>query len=451
MVRQTASARDEGHRPARPLRDTALRLLDWTDGHRTLVLGLLFVLYCAIALIHNVPRGNDDEGGYLTYAQALIDGRYGSHSPPGEFLHWGPGLPILLAPFTAAHVPLEVTRIIFGPGLLTLVTWILWTALRPEVGRRGAALAALLCGLYWPAWISLGMVLSEEPTALMLTLALWAWLSARRSRSLPLAALAGLSLGYAALIRVEFGWVVVAGLVVSTVLLVVRRGEPARRAFIASLIAMVVCVPWLAYTHDQSGNTLYWGTSGGQNLYWTAASKPPFQGEWVDVRAAFDNPNYRPFWPQLREWERLDPPAQDAAYQQAAVKAIKADPTVFVVNMGKGVTRMVVNLPFSFETVSVKRVGLTIFYGVANLLVLAAVVTVVVLLTRRRRWAAIASAPVFVVGLNLLEHLPLAALPRHLLPVMPPIIWFVVAGWLATRLPMLRQEEKPATLPDTPS
>ena len=75
-------------------------------------------LHQLIAVVTNQDPG--DESRYLAYATNLTHGFYAltDSSDPQLYLWHGPGLPTLLAPLVALHLPLEVTRVLVGPTLL---------------------------------------------------------------------------------------------------------------------------------------------------------------------------------------------------------------------------------------------------------------------------------------------------------------------------------------------
>src|SRR5436853_597277 len=75
--------------------------------------------YTLISTVKAHPAGTD-EGTYLAYGRNLTHGFYAqTHTlSPGAYLWHGPGLPGLLAPLVALHVPLGLMRILVGPVLL---------------------------------------------------------------------------------------------------------------------------------------------------------------------------------------------------------------------------------------------------------------------------------------------------------------------------------------------
>jgi len=354
---------------------------------------------------------------------------------------WGPGMSVLLAPFIAVDTPLDILRLVFGPIAQAATVVLLWRVLLLEVGKRLAALGAIAYALYWPIWIEtnvvqsefsstlLNVVLSEIPSTFFLVLALYLWIKARQKESIGYALAAGVALGIVALIRAELGYLLEVGLLLSLVLFAWRRSPAAKRSFIGVLTAMIICLPWLAYTWTESGKVAYWGASGGQNLYWMAVSKPPLEGKAVMYDYAFKSRHFAEYWPFIKPLKNRDTIDRDEAFRAEAIKQIKADPSIYLNNLWKSASRLFFDAPRNFKPLS----SFSPTEVVPNLVVLFAIVFGAVVLTLRRRWAAIAIAPLFVSGGYLAGHVALSGLPRYLMPVVPIVAWFVVVSWARTR------------------
>jgi len=405
------------------------RFLDFLDRHQLIVWLAALAFYIVVAMSLSAPVGVNDEDRYRQFSQALLDGEYSTGSRRGWFMWWGPGMSVLLAPFIALDTPLDILRLVFGPIAQAATVVLLWRVLLLEVGKRLAALGAIAYALYWPIWMETNVVLSEIPSTLFLVLALYLWIKARQKESSGYAVAAGVALGIVVLIRAELGYLLEVGLLLSLVLFAWRRSPAAKRSFIGALTAMIICLPWLAYTWTESGKVAYWGASGGQNLYWMAVSKPPLQGKAVMYDYAFKNRHFTEYWPFIKPLENRDTIDRDEAFRTEAIKEIKADPTIYLNNLWKSGSRLFFDTPRNFKPLS--SVSPTVV--VPNLVVLFAIVFGAVVLTLRRRWAAIAIAPVFISGGYLAGHVALSGLPRYLMPVVPIVAWFAVVSWARTR------------------
>ena len=89
------------------------------------------------------------------------------------------------------------------------------------------------------------------------------------------AGLAGL-----ALTRVAYGWVLTVAVIALLAWWLVRRSPSARRSVAVVGLALVLCVPWLAYTHSKTDRLFVWGNSGSLSLYWMTSPHDGDLGDW---------------------------------------------------------------------------------------------------------------------------------------------------------------------------
>ncbi|GAC1321072.1 MAG: hypothetical protein NVSMB25_14300 [Thermoleophilaceae bacterium] len=377
------------------------------------------------ALASPGPRPLGDEGPLLAYASRLLDGTYAQpHTMDAVSYLWhGPGIPVVLAPFRAAGIPLTVTRFAGALALFAAVV-AFERMLRLRLSPPLALAGAFALGLYAPFLITLPSI-HKEPFALlaMALAALWLarYLSFGRRREM---ALAGAALGALAMIRVEYGWVIVAllGFCVGWRLVGNERTGPSRYAAVLG-VALAACLPWLAYTFDLTGRPFYWGNSGGTSLYWMSPTAGPGQsGQWHSGHAVFHEPalaGYRPYSIRLG---RLAPLARDLELQRSALSNIRARPPSYVRNVAANLGRLWFMLPYSPSPPA----AVLLLYGAFNLVLLAGLAWAVGILIRARRRLppeTLPMAAIAVAGLGV--HLPLSAEPRLLLPLVLPMIWMI--------------------------
>jgi hypothetical protein len=406
-------------------RKNAGRLLGLAEQHRGLVFLLLVGAYSTVSYVLWQPDLAGDEGGYLKYAEALLNDQYWSDPGGGKYMWWGPGLPLLLAPFKAIGAPLIVLRFIFGPILLAGANMVVWSALDVDCPPRTATLGALAFSCYLPFSLSLGSFGSEPATVLFISSGLLMWLLARRESGLKYAVGAGVALGLAAVTRVEFGYVVMSAVVVSGAASLFRpTGSNAQKALAASLTALAVASPWLIYTHHVTGKVGYWGVSGGLSLYWTASAEPPEVGSWIDTAHALQDVRLKRSWPDILGAVTRTPAEADSYFQRKAISAAIDDPLRYARNLSLNSVRMVLNYPYSFKPFSPRALG----YAIPNLLLLISILVVAIRLTARRRWRLVALAPIYVAVIDLAIKVPVASYARFVLPVVPILIWFVCRG-----------------------
>jgi hypothetical protein len=92
---------------------------------------------------------------------------------------------------------------------------------------------------------------------------------------------AGFSLGYVALTKVIFGYVIVFILIASLLVYLVNKVKTDSRKFLyISLCSIITALPYLLYTYQLTGRVLYWGNSGGMSLYWITTPYPLEYGTW---------------------------------------------------------------------------------------------------------------------------------------------------------------------------
>jgi 4-amino-4-deoxy-L-arabinose transferase-like glycosyltransferase len=394
------------------------------------VAGLLAIYLAVTYLTTGSLLDRTDEPGYLGFAERLTHGGYAVRDGnPTDFLWRGPGLPLLLTPLVAIGTPVEVIRLL-EPLMLALSALLLFRLLRLWTDARVAMVVTLAYGLYFPLWRTLPRVFTE-PTVLALTVGamLCFVVAARRPTGGWVGVVgAGVLLGCVTLTRVENGYAVIATLVACAAWWVVTRSAVARKGAAMAAVALAVCVPWLAYTHDQTGKTLYWGNSGGLSLYWMGSPFSEDLGEPhtdAEVFASADLAQHRPFFRSLP----TEPVARDAALRKAARTSIREHPLRYARNVAANFSRLWIHWPYSFG----QSKATLMLFAVPGLLLFATVVWSLATLLRRRRFDvalvpfAVFSAIAFAV------HLAAAGYPRSIWPLVPFMAVLATLAWEARR------------------
>jgi hypothetical protein len=418
-------ARDDRSRPAIVVIRQVLARRPWLILVPVLPL-LLSVPYVGPWLS---PTLYGDESGYVRLAQNIVHGHYltgrnnlvtGGDQYPN--LWFGPGLPLVLVPFVAVHLPLAAIRLL-GPAFIFLAALIFYRLLRLYVPARGAAVGAAALALYVPFYTALEHLHSETLSLLLIVAMLYGtqrYLHEGRLRHL---ALAGVALGWLALTRVAFGWIVTALLFLAVAWWAVRRGSAPRRFTAVCCLALVVCLPWLAYTYSVTNQPFYWGSSGALSLYWMTSSYPGGRGDWQQARAVFTDTRLapqRPFFTTLIERPLVD---QNDTLLHASLTNIRHRPAGYARNVLANISRMWFDFPYSFRR---ERMAPLLFI-VPNAIVLTALLASLALLVRRPGLLPVEAVPFGLFALTTFSlHALLAAYPRMLFPVIPVIIWFVV-------------------------
>lgn len=397
------------------------------------MLGVL--LFASLLLRPGPPTG--DEGPLIAAAHRLLQGRYAviGTMDGTKFLWHGPGLPALLAPLVALEAPLDALRLT-SPLLMFAAVLLFYRLLRLNLGHRASLIGAYALGLYGPAYYVLGTV-AKDPLALVLSIATLdgtaRYVKHGRRRH---AVQAGLCFGGLVMTRLEYGWVVAATLVFALAWWAVRAagrrrrvrgtGTPRRWALVCA-VAMLVCVPWLAYTYALTGHAFYWGNSGGISLYWMSSPSPSQLGQWHAPHVVSSSPAlavYRPFFHYLAT---LPPLQRDLTLQQVAITQALGHPAKYALNLVANLGRTFFGLPFSFSLPLAVVVGLALFTTALVGGLIAAARSIV----RTRGRMPAETVPFLVFGLFAFAlHLLPTSEPRMIIPIVPVAIWLI---WNAPR------------------
>jgi 4-amino-4-deoxy-L-arabinose transferase-like glycosyltransferase len=351
---------------------------------------------------------------------------------PSAYLWHGPGLPALLAPLVALHAPLGLMRILAGPVLLFAALVVFNRLARLYLSAPRALVATYCLALYVPFCTVIGNIYVEPLATLCLTLAVFflvrSFRGGRRDHIW-----AGVALAALALSRLEYGYVLLAVLVLCGSWLVAsRRSRMARRSTLAAAVAVLLCIPWLAYTYSLTGKPLYWGNSGGLSLYWMTA--PGNLGDWHSGKDVFTIPQLAADRPLFTALGRLTPPAQDARLQDVAFRNLRDDPLHYLSNVVNNVERLLFNFPYSFTGGTSSPVSFTnqkagfVLYAVPNALLLGLLALALLVALRMRRQLQAEILPLTVlIALAFAVHIPLAAYARFVTPLAPAAALLVIA------------------------
>ena len=385
---------------------------------------LLVVVLLAGILAQPGAEPVRDEPALLAAADRLLDGQLaGTGTDPDQraYLWHGPGLVALLAPLVALGVPLEWMRLL-GPLLLGAALLVFHRLLRDRLSPRPALLWTYGLGLYAPFLLVLGTI-QKEPAAILLVVCGMLALSRglRSGRALPLAG-AGLALAALTMVRLEYGWIALALLAAALVTLAVRRGPVACRLTVVAAVAMLGCVPWLAYTQSETGEPLYWGSSSGLSLFWMSPTAPGETGQWHSPVRVFRDPALATYRPLFRRLDAVHPLESDRVLRRLAMDNVRADPAAYARNLVANTARL-----FFWAPMRSSRPGALVALCVLfNGLLLLAAAWAVRTLWRRRGTLPPETVPLALfAALAIVVHVPPSASPRMLLPVVPVLVWLV--------------------------
>lgn len=410
-----------------------------------LALAPLLLLYLAAWALF--PARPDDEAMYVTLARRLSEGFYATGDqgalldpdPTSPDLWFGPGLPALLAPLVALDVPLSLLRLT-GPLLLFGAVLVFHLLVRERWGPRVGRLASYGIGLYLPFLGLLSNLHSEVLAVLFVTIGMLS-LSRFLNRGgttwlvLGAGAFAGL-----ALTRVAYGWVLIISALVLVAYSILRRSRASLRGAAVLALALVLCVPWLAYTHQKTHRLFVWGNSGSLSLYWMTSPYEGDRGDWNQAHLVFTDPDLRPHRAFFNSLRGLTLAEQNAEIEREAIHNIVEHPARYAENVAANISRMLVNAPYSRTAWEAND----LFYALPNLLLLGAVVASLVLLLPRRRELPPETGVFVTFGtVAFTLHALVAAYPRMLAPIVPLVVWLTVLAFVEAGV--LRRAAAPGT------
>jgi len=352
----------------------------------------------------------------------LTDGVYAltDSANPQLYLWHGPGLPALLAPVVVLHIPLEVARILVGPGLLFAAIVVFHRLVRLYLrSERAVLIATYGLALYLPFFSVFGVIRVEPLATLCFTLATFFMVRSFRGGQRD-HVWAGVALAALALSRVEYGYVLLVALLLSGLwLLMSRRTLMARRSVTALVVALLLCTPWLLYTYALTSKPFYWGNSGGLSLYWMSAP-----GNLGDYHPQALPRGQIPPDRRFSEVRRLKPLDQDTRLQHIAFENIRDDPKHYLSNVVNNIGRLVFNSPYSFTN----QKASSMLYALPNALLLGVLMIAVLVAVRVRRSLSAEILPIAVfTALGFAVHVPVAAYARFVIPLVPVTAFLAIA------------------------
>jgi 4-amino-4-deoxy-L-arabinose transferase-like glycosyltransferase len=402
-------------------------------AHPWLILVPFIAVFVAVPLLAPANANlYDDEAGYLGLAKNLVHGHYltgrdDAVAPSSQYpnLWFGPGLPLVLTPFVALHVPLTVTRMI-GPLFLFLAVLLFYGLLRISLPQRLAVAGAAALAVYIPFYTVIAFLHSEALAIFLVVATMYGTALYLREGRMRHLAIAGAALGSLALTKVVFGWIATVLLAVFLLAWAFRRSAQLRRLVLVPALALVVSVPWLAYTFSVTDKPFYWGSSAPLSLYWMSSPRAADRGDWHGADTVFRDERLAPHRPFFRSLIGLDLQQQNRAFRHAALQDIRHEPLKYVENVLANISRMLFNAPYSFK----RPKPTALVYALPNAILLVALAASLIRARRRRvRWSveAFAFGSLAVVGFGL--QMLFSAYPRFLFPLVPVAVWFVLQAF----------------------
>jgi hypothetical protein len=297
------------------------------------------------------------------FASNLSNGFY---SPKDDVYLWnGPGYPLILVPFLLLKLPWLTAKLLNALFLFMAVIYFNST-LRIYIQKRVSFYYTYIFGLY-PIFMRHMHLLITETFAILLVCGFlyhFCRLCKSDKFSWMQALLASSYLGYLALTKIFFGYVILSGILLSLFLYLLIKRSELKRTILVYLLALLICLPYLSYTYSLTGKVFYWGNSGGQSLYWMSTPYDNEFGDWQYSEKLHKKPevfkNHQEF---LKEISGLTSVQKDDEYKRRAVHNIRKNPAKYFRNWLANIGRLIFNYPYTY---SYQKLS-TYFYIVPNM------------------------------------------------------------------------------------
>ncbi len=320
------------------------------------------LLYIVVIIISRPAEMFGDESRYLIYAHYMISG----FIPPSEInfdtLGNGPGYSIILIPFVALHIPI-LWMALMNAFFYYFSIILLYKVLIQIASYRAALIASLFWACYFNVYETISFTLPETFTVFLICLIIFCLINAFNTRNSNKINwhiyISGFAIGYLALTKPIFGYVLIFMLTGIVVLwLINKRSTTHKRSLLILLVALCTTLPYLVYTYQLTGKIFYWSSFGGNNLYWMST---PYEREYGNWHAYQYSPNameniagseetIRIHHQQAFEvFEKYQGVEQDDMLKKLAINNIKSHPIKYIQNCISNVGRIIFNFPYSYK------------------------------------------------------------------------------------------------------
>lgn len=318
-------------------------MLSMTNRIKNTIIFLpLLILYVSIILTASTDEFFGDEGRYIMYANNLVKGHY---SPLDRVYLWnGPGYPIFLMPFIIFKLPLITAKLFNAVFLLFAIIYFYYT-LRLYMKKRPALFFSYLLGLYPLFMRYIHMLLTEQIAIFLICGFAFHFCKLHRDnkKSKTHLIISSFYLGYLALTKIIFGYVILIGLILFLFLYVWKKRNAFKNTFLFYLIAMICCMPYLIYTYSLTEKVFYWGNSGGLVLYLMST---PYQNEFGDYAIHYEK-HHQDYFKELNDM-KLSSIQKDDALKKKAIENIIDHPGKYIMNLMANIGRLLFNYPQSY-------------------------------------------------------------------------------------------------------
>jgi 4-amino-4-deoxy-L-arabinose transferase-like glycosyltransferase len=310
-----------------------------------------------LVLIYHQDKMEGDESRYVMFAKNIIAGFYSSPAPNINLWN-GPGYPIIIIPFLLFHLPL--ISITFLNAILQYLSIVfLYKSFITIVPKKVAFVFSLFWGLCFSAYMYISLILTEVFTSFLISLLLYFIAKAFNGKNSKYVILAGFILGYIALTKIIFGYVLI--LIFFSLLafyIFDKKDVKLRKSILILIVAFITVSPYLIYTKNLTGKYYYWGNSGGMSLYWMSTPISTEYGDWnnelftANISDKDISRNISSFkqshQKEIDEISKFVGVEKDEAYKKMAFRNIKSNPVKYVKNIIANISRAFFGFPVSY-------------------------------------------------------------------------------------------------------
>lgn len=313
-------------------------------------------MYFMICLFNFSETNKGDETRYIMFANNLFNGFYS----PARLNIWnGPGYPMVLA----FLVPLGKKSMVLLNPLFMVAGLIFFnkSAKRLKITNIISDTATLVLALFPFMLKHLSIVMTECFTFFLICCLIYLSIRFFNDRKLKNLLLLCASIGYLALTKVIFFYVILIVFIFGLVFFFVKK-EIGKTICKIAFVSMLFSSPWLVYTYQLTGKIFYPSNAGGLSLYWMTTPDINEYGDWHSAKYSKKSLlKYDEKWNQLyaeklaanhlaftSRAEELPPLERDMEYRKEGMKNIKEAPLKYLKNIVCNIGRMWFSVPFSY-------------------------------------------------------------------------------------------------------
>lgn len=390
-----------------------------------------------------------DESKFYEHAENITQGYYTESENP-NFTE-GPGYPLYLSLSAALNLPYYATRA-SHIVLLFLAYCYFYLILKRYIKRRPALILTYLFALYPPMLRWANLMYAESLMLLMLLgfcyhFILWYHKEGKYKRHFLLSIL---FLGYLALTKIIFAYVIIVALLASLLFLIFPRISKKYRLKRTVLIfagALVFFSPYVAYSYHITDKFFYLGMHGGRILYFRATpfenefgnsfnkekvlkNKSPEGREGVTVNMDALQQNHGALFTSIDSLSYIE---TDSVLKAKAIENMKKHPGKYLKNTVANLSRIFFHFPFSYRIQNLETLG----YLIPNMfIVVLALLGIYPAFIRRKTIPKELLILLFLSLIYLGGHTLLGGRGRFLIPVVP--IWMAFFAFIYLKVLQIR-------------